>query len=671
MPESEGSCGEEEEDAYVGDVGGRVSDKKRLRMSVKGEVLGTVVSGGKNMTGTQIMTTLGASRSLAFKISKMASKYPSAGRQVYEMPKVRCSKEVLATMAWLVDHLVDFPYKDLLATFQENGRLDVCESASVNHRVWAAEARKERAHDVWAKNLSYFDGRDGMNTLVAVLHSPLSVSTLVRAVEADATDLVAHILVVRIGGVYLLLLTDKRATKRFPADWFMRIGDHTSAYLWLNLKEPCWEKFAGLTRVVEVRRLSEVRRLRRLAQDVSGGVAGSGGGGGGRDGGAGVKKKSSIGSSGESSSSVPVILPWSKLSQPTIAGMHLLSILFSRCEAATHTFRYVQPEVQEGGSHVAVDVGPSVGAQAILEKAQQGGKRVRTGKKRKKAAAASELQAPDPAQWCLEVEAFVKTFAVHKKRRVVAAAPVAPGEETAMAAQVAPVAALEEQAAVAAPEAPVAPQEEAAMASPEAPVGPGEQAAVAAPPLVAPIEEAVVVAAPPVVDCERGLVAASEDWWATGLTEENVAELVWNDDSGGLLLPHSGHAQPDTQRPNGGGRQRGGLWGGALCEGAGQWQQQPPLTQPLTQLQRHKHYQHDQAEMNAICGLPYDDYADDDDAASDNLPQRVRAAPRQQRRPDQVEDWCDMDDSAVKGYGMQWGIGEAMGEFSGGSTAVW
>ena len=666
VPDSTGSCDDEEqeeEDAYLGDVGGRVSGKKRLRTSVKGGVLGTVVSGGKNMTGSQIMTTLGAPRSLAYKISKMASKYPSAGKQVYEMPKVRCSKEVLATMAWLVDHMVDFPYKDLLATFQENGRLDVCDSALGNQRVWSAEARKERAHDMWVKNLSYFDGRDGMNTLVAVLHSPLSVSTLVRAVEADATDLVAHILVVRIGGVFLLLLTDKRATKRFPVDWFMRIGDHTSAYLWLNLKEACWDKFAALTRVVEVRRLAEVRRLRRLAQGASAGGQGASAGGQGASAGAsagghgasaggqgaGGAKQSGIGSgSGGDSSSVPVILPWNKLSQPTIAGMHLLSIIFSRCEVAPHTFRYVQPEVSGGGSHTGVDVGPSLGAQAILDKAQQQGQRRR--KKRKAlAAAAPELEeAADPAQWCLEVEAFVTTFAVHKKRRAAPAASAVPGDKAA--AVHAPVAAPREGAVGVPAPAPTAsptaapregavgvpapaptasptaaPREGAVGVSAPAPTAAPREGAVGVPapaPTAAPREgalgvpaparqataspsEGVVVVAAPLVPTDD-VAAESDDSWLDGLTIQNVAELV----------------------------------------------------------------RHNPDSTNAMFGLPLDDYADDDDTASD-LARRLRPAPRQQRRPDKAEDWCDMDDSVVKGYGVQWGIGEAMGEFGAGSTAVW
>jgi hypothetical protein len=91
-----------------------------------------------------------------------------------------------------------------------------------------------------------------------------------------------------------------------------------------------------------------------------------------------------------------------------------------------------------------------------------------------------------------------------------------------------------------------------------------------------------------------------------------------------------------------------------------------------TQLQRHAYYyQHSRVEASALFGMPFDDYADDDDTASDFARRRVRAPPRQHRRDDPVEDWCDMDDSSVQVYGEQWGIAEAMGELGGGSTAVW
>jgi hypothetical protein len=721
---------EEEEDdgAYVGDMGGRVSGKKRVRMSVKGGVLGSVVSSGGRMTGTQIMTSLGASRGLAFKISKMAKRYPSAGRQVYEMPKVRSGKEVVATLAWLVDHMVDFPYKDMLTAFKKNGQLDVSESASASHRVRAAEARKDRAQDAWVKNLSYFDGRDGMNTLVAVLHSPLSVSTLVRAVQADATDLVTHVLVVRIGGVFLLLMTDGRPAKRFPVDWFMRIGDHTSAFMWLNVKDTCWDKFLSLTQAVEARRLRQLARDARDAEDArsrgEAPPAPEAGKTASRQKEATRVDRDGAGSNGKSSSSsAPVILPWTKLTQPTIAGMHLLSILFSRCEATPAIFCYVQPRAREGGapsSSAAASAGPLGSArepprEAPQEAHERGGK-APSRKKRKKAAA---VQLSETAQWCLDVEAFVKGFAVHKKRRTAPVPAPAPGGAVVAA----------ETAATAAAEAAVA---AAAALEVEAPArAHGRAAAEEAGTPVSATE------APRVPGCATtqarsgggggGAPAAVPGFpvfdggWEEALGTQGLAGLVGlpphavDGGSGGDAL-RGGHvpaASLCTGGGAGGSRQRGEQfqgprqgqhrgqhqgweqgweqgWGqeprdshcGPGNSSPGYWEEQWQVEQrrlgggekrhhhqlpPTPQTQQDQHYRQEQAETMAMLGLSYEDDMDDDD------PSRCAwMAPRQQHSPDKAEDWCEMDESAVKGYEVQWSVGESMGEFSGGSTTlVW
>jgi hypothetical protein len=60
-----------------------------------------------------------------------------------------------------------------------------------------------------------------------------------------------HILLLRCNAMYLVLMTAVDPRKRFPLDAFMRVGDYTSAYLWLNIKaekDPeagkkftCWE----------------------------------------------------------------------------------------------------------------------------------------------------------------------------------------------------------------------------------------------------------------------------------------------------------------------------------------------------------------------------------------------------------------------------------------------
>jgi len=85
-----------------------------------------------------------------------------------------------------------------------------------------------------------------MNTLLCALYSPLEVSRLLRAAYADTdnSNRLAHVFVLRVGKVFLLLLTAS-PYKRFPLDWFMCNGQHTSAYMWLNLKEACWEPYVN------------------------------------------------------------------------------------------------------------------------------------------------------------------------------------------------------------------------------------------------------------------------------------------------------------------------------------------------------------------------------------------------------------------------------------------
>jgi hypothetical protein len=202
---------------------------------------------------------------------------------------------VLQTMRWLQDHLVDFPISDIVNQFEQNGCVDCNErSALLPDRLQAEEDQKKRAQGVLDTFLVGFDGREPMNTLLCVLYSPLAVSKLVRAAydHADVSNRLAHVFVLRLGEVFLLLLTAS-PYKRFPLDWFMRVGEHTSAYMWLNLKEACWEPYS----------LKPTK-----------------------------KKKHKT---------------WQQLSQATVSGMHVLSVFWRR-SAGPHPARPAVAAVTDG-----------------------------------------------------------------------------------------------------------------------------------------------------------------------------------------------------------------------------------------------------------------------------------------------------------------------------------
>jgi hypothetical protein len=156
---------------------------------------------------------------------------------------------VQETMRWLREHLADFPVPDIAYKFEFNGKADAHERIPrqlPDEIILADEWRKERAQAVLDTYRGGFDGRDGMNTLLCALYSPLAVSRLVRAAYADTdnSNRLAHVLVLRVGKVFLLLLTAS-PYKRFPLDRFMSKGQETSAYMWLNLKEACWEQYVN------------------------------------------------------------------------------------------------------------------------------------------------------------------------------------------------------------------------------------------------------------------------------------------------------------------------------------------------------------------------------------------------------------------------------------------
>jgi hypothetical protein len=222
------------------ELGRRLSDLKPVekRKMCKEEVFISIVHGGVNMNIKQIMKTYGMSHSVAHSLSVKTRDYLKLPPE-NNYSKVRIPERAVAKVEWWREHLEGFPFADIPDTFAENWRADVAESVRPD-QMKADKDRRERADQMWSMSQESFKGKEPLNTLFCVLYSPNAVSKLVQHVSENGVCL-AHVFVLRDGGVFLLLLTDVDPLKRFPLETFMRWGVHTSAFLWVNLKEACWE----------------------------------------------------------------------------------------------------------------------------------------------------------------------------------------------------------------------------------------------------------------------------------------------------------------------------------------------------------------------------------------------------------------------------------------------
>lgn len=172
-------------------------------------------------------------------------------------------------MCWLREHLVDFPIPYMANQLEQNGCADFkAGSALVRDHIQATEDQAKRAQGVLDAFQAGFDGKEGMNTLLCVLYSPQAVSSLVRAAYADADDSnrLAHVFVLRVGEVFIMLLTAS-PYKRFPLEQFMKLGEHTSAFMWVNLKEACWEPYTTTDSLAVV--LKPAKKKQKVWQQLS------------------------------------------------------------------------------------------------------------------------------------------------------------------------------------------------------------------------------------------------------------------------------------------------------------------------------------------------------------------------------------------------------------------
>jgi hypothetical protein len=218
--------------------------KKRKRGCMTQKVLSAVVGNGRGMGGVQILSNGLVSRSMAFSIAKKSRNYP-LNDPYNKMHPVTDQATVIEMVQSLRYNLVDFPYDDMVLRFCSNACCDIRESLSVD-RLAAANARRKRAHRVWAKSLDRFQGREAMNTLMCVLYSPSAVCSLMTASHSDIKERPGHVMVLRFGGAFIVFMTDSVPSTRFPLEWFLHRGDHTSAWIWVNIKDICWDRHRGI-----------------------------------------------------------------------------------------------------------------------------------------------------------------------------------------------------------------------------------------------------------------------------------------------------------------------------------------------------------------------------------------------------------------------------------------
>jgi hypothetical protein len=170
-------------------------------------------------------------------------------------------------LKWMREHLVDVPVKHMAYQFETNGLADFSERSGSADRVQAEESQAQRAREMMETHKVCFAGKESLNTLLCVVYSKLSVCQIIHAAnaESEVKNRLSHAFVLRFGDVFLLLLTGG-AYQRFPLASCMQNGKHTSAYIYLNLKESCWAPYLGSPR------MKKQKRFQTLSQATVSGV---------------------------------------------------------------------------------------------------------------------------------------------------------------------------------------------------------------------------------------------------------------------------------------------------------------------------------------------------------------------------------------------------------------
>jgi hypothetical protein len=274
--------------------------KSRVTKSVLASVV-RGAKGGKRLNGLQISKNLGVSRSTGYRIRRAAEKFPSSVTAPVQLVRICSQKESIVLLNNVSSHLSSFPYPTVVKQFEQNGLADFAGSL-LRDKAKASCERKVRAGLMWDTYVNGFNGsRDPLNTLVCVIYQKASLIAIIKAIDQNTHEALSNLIVVRLGGFFLMVMTDIRPSKRYPADWILRIGDHTSTYMWVNLKAGAWERY------------TTNEPIQPVAPPVNGGSS--------------SKKQKKI-----SPGAFPHKPSLSRLSEVTVSGMHILAYAWNRVE---------------------------------------------------------------------------------------------------------------------------------------------------------------------------------------------------------------------------------------------------------------------------------------------------------------------------------------------------
>ena len=204
--------------------------------------LGVVVNSHSKLSSPEIHQTFGTSRSSAYRLFTKANKYHNRSSEFNQLKGVRKEAEVRDLLDRMSENMSIFPVRSIVRMFEHHGTLDIPE-CSPDKRLEAAKVRRMRSDRMWNDYMRLFTGRDTLNTLVTVIYDTSSLVKFVRNLQGQSHDLLSNFLVVRLAHVFVVVMTDIRSTNRTPADWMMRRGDYTSAFMWVNLKDVCWSRY--------------------------------------------------------------------------------------------------------------------------------------------------------------------------------------------------------------------------------------------------------------------------------------------------------------------------------------------------------------------------------------------------------------------------------------------
>jgi hypothetical protein len=222
----------------------------RQREPVVSNVAHSIMRNGLMGVGTsaslkEIMAAhTGVSKATCWRAMVKVEGILARGSEIWIMREIIDKEAVFKAVDMIVEHLIaDYPSPSKILTFRANCQLDVDES-SLDPEA-SANLRGIRATDFSMQCDVDFFGRLYNNTAVVLLYSTESVQAFCISVYQDEEEASAlqNLYVVRIGPVFVVVVTmlDKKNGLRFPLQWLLNLGEHTSAFVWLAIRRLTWD----------------------------------------------------------------------------------------------------------------------------------------------------------------------------------------------------------------------------------------------------------------------------------------------------------------------------------------------------------------------------------------------------------------------------------------------